>query len=183
MADWPRPDKEVQRLREWCHVSQSWLDEAVRRVAQKVPEHARLGDGDSFGGEADLGGVSGHVVGGVKVEVRNLPEPACRKRKLYTRQISIMYYCRYTFLFMKSSIFCEMNFHPNFLNRLWNISQSHQLRPKVINLFTRQIYSAPTDYPERSDFTKLLNTRYFWMKTEQFKSSLKFRFQMVEAGA
>lgn len=63
------------------HVSQRWLDQAVRRVAQEVPEQAGLGDRDTFWGEADLGGVGGRVVGGVKVEVCNVPEPACRDRE------------------------------------------------------------------------------------------------------
>lgn len=60
------------------HVSERRLDEAVRRVAQEVPKHAGVSDGDSFGGEADLGGVWGLVVGGVQVEVRDVPEPGWR---------------------------------------------------------------------------------------------------------
>lgn len=35
-----------------------------------------MGGGGSFGGEADLGGVWGQVVGGVQVEVSDVPEPA-----------------------------------------------------------------------------------------------------------
>lgn len=60
------------------HVSERRLDEAVRRVAQEVPKHAGLSDGNSFGGEADLGGVWGLVVGGVQVEVCDVPEPGWR---------------------------------------------------------------------------------------------------------
>lgn len=72
----PGPYDEVLRLRERRHVTERWLDEAVGRVAQEVPVQASLGDGDSFGGEAHLGGVWGQVVGGIEVEVCDVPEPA-----------------------------------------------------------------------------------------------------------
>lgn len=60
------------------HVTEGRLDEGVWRVAQKVPKHACLSDGNSFGGEADLGGVWGLAVGGIQVEVCDVPEPGWR---------------------------------------------------------------------------------------------------------
>lgn len=67
------------------------LDEAVRRVTQEVPEQAGAGDGNSFGREANLGGVRGQAVGGVQVEVGDVPEPAWRdgggvKTQIYLRK-------------------------------------------------------------------------------------------------
>lgn len=61
------------------HVTEGRLDEAVRRVAQEVPKHACMSDRNSLGGEADLRGVWGLVVGGVQVEVCDVPEPGWRQ--------------------------------------------------------------------------------------------------------
>lgn len=72
----PSPYDEVPWPCERRHVTECWLDEAVGRVAQEVPIQAGASDGDAFGGEANLGGVWGQVVGGVKVEVCDVPEPA-----------------------------------------------------------------------------------------------------------
>lgn len=74
---WPGPYDEVLRLCERCHVSERWLDEAVGRVTQEVPKHTGSGGRGSFGGEANLGGIWCQVVGGVQVEVGDMPEPAC----------------------------------------------------------------------------------------------------------
>lgn len=60
------------------HVAERRLDEAVGRVAQEVAELARCSDGNSFGGGADLGGLGRLPVGGVQVEVGDVPEPAWR---------------------------------------------------------------------------------------------------------
>lgn len=72
----PGPDDEILWLCERCHVSKGRLDEAVGRVTQEVPENAGLGDRVAVGGQTDLGGVRGHVVGGIEVEVCDVPEPA-----------------------------------------------------------------------------------------------------------
>lgn len=72
----PGPYDEVLWLCERCHVTERWLDEAVGRVTQEVPVQAGAGDGDAFGREANLGGVWGQAVGGIKVEVCDVPEPA-----------------------------------------------------------------------------------------------------------
>ncbi len=57
-------------------MSEGRLDEAVGRVTQEVPVQPGVGGRDPFGGEANLGGVRGQVVGGVQVEVCDVPEPA-----------------------------------------------------------------------------------------------------------
>lgn len=76
MSYQPGPDDEILWLCERCHVNKGRLDEAVGRVTQEVPENACLGDRVALGGQADLGGVRGHVVGGIEVEVCDVPEPA-----------------------------------------------------------------------------------------------------------
>lgn len=73
-----RPYDEVLRLSERRQVGEGGPDEAVGRVAEVVAVQAGVADGDSFGGEADLAGFCGLVVGGVQVEVGDVPEPACR---------------------------------------------------------------------------------------------------------
>lgn len=57
-------------------MSEGRLDEAVGRVTQEVPVQAGMGRWSSFGGEANLGRIRGQVVGGVQVEVSDVPEPA-----------------------------------------------------------------------------------------------------------
>lgn len=75
----PGPYDEVLRPCERCHVRERRLDETVGRVAQEVPVQAGVSGGDAFRGVTHLGGVFSQVVGGVQVEVSDVPEPAWRE--------------------------------------------------------------------------------------------------------
>lgn len=72
----PGPYDEVLRLRERRHVTERWPDQAVGRVTQEVSKQAGVGRWGPFRGETHLGRVWDQVVGGVQVEVCDVPEPA-----------------------------------------------------------------------------------------------------------
>lgn len=71
----PSPNDEILWLCERCHVSEGGLNEAERWVAQEVSIQAGIGGRNSFGGITNLLGVWGQVVGGVQVEVCDVPKP------------------------------------------------------------------------------------------------------------
>lgn len=109
---WPGPYDEILGLCERCHVTERWLDEAVGWVTQEVPVQAGLGDGDSSGREANLGGVWGQVVGGIKVEVRDVPEPAWKKSVVWGTRLPLnicVQIC--TFRDVKTSILFKTNIY------------------------------------------------------------------------